>query len=190
MEHRQTQYLERECASFNSGSLWAPLFCLVSLEHLDDGANGLPHLSHGELDLGQGTHIGHKGIDGQGSSLHLGHKTRELRAALDAAEGRALPRAAGDELERPRVDLAPGTGDADDGRLTPALVATLQCRAHQLDVADTLEAEVDPTVGHLDDDILNWLVEVEGPVTTVHAPVPVAGLFAASVAGLVTHSDV
>ena len=41
-------------------------------------------------------------------------------AAPGAAEGRALPDAAGDELERPCGDLLAGAGDPDDNRLAPA----------------------------------------------------------------------
>jgi hypothetical protein len=35
---------------------------------------------------------------------------------------------------------------------------------------------------------LNWLAKVEGPETTVHAPVPMLGALAANVAGVVVHS--
>jgi hypothetical protein len=39
---------------------------------------------------------------------------RHVGAAARAAEGAALPDAAGDELERPRADLLARAGDADD----------------------------------------------------------------------------
>src|SRR6185312_11406341 len=45
---------------------------------------------------------------------------RHVGAATGAAEGRAHPFAAGDELERPGGDLLPGARDADDHRLAPA----------------------------------------------------------------------
>src|SRR5690606_6783586 len=85
---------------------------------------------------------------------------RQLAAALDAAEGAAAPDAARDELERPRADLLPRAGDADDRRLAPALVAALERRAHEVDVADRFERVVDSAVRHVDDDLLNRLVVV------------------------------
>ena len=45
---------------------------------------------------------------------------RHVGAPARAAERGALPHAAGHELERPRADLLPGAGDADDGRDAPA----------------------------------------------------------------------
>lgn len=46
---------------------------------------------------------------------------RQVRLALDAAKGRALPLAARDELEWPRADFLACRSDANDGRNTPAL---------------------------------------------------------------------
>src|SRR5574337_1175282 len=46
----------------------------------------------------------------------------QLRAALDAAECRAAPDPAGDQLEWPRADFLPGARHADDDRFAPALV--------------------------------------------------------------------
>ena len=45
----------------------------------------------------------------------------------------------------------PGAGDADDHRDAPAAVAALERLAHQLDVADALEAVVGAAVGELDE---------------------------------------
>src|SRR5262249_19602455 len=52
------------------------------------------------------------------------------------------PHPSGDELERSGRDLLSGAGDADDHALTPAAVAGLERRAHQLDVADAFEGVV------------------------------------------------
>src|SRR3981081_2159678 len=83
------------------------------------------------------------------------HEARQLRAALDAAERRAAPDAAGDQLERARMDLLARARDADDRRLAPALVAALEGRAHDVDVAYAFQGVVAPAVGHGDDDLLN-----------------------------------
>src|SRR5258708_3345722 len=64
---------------------------------------------------------------------------RHVGAAARAAERRALPDAAGDELEWPRRDLLAGAGDADDDRDAPALVAAFQRLAHQRGGADAFE---------------------------------------------------
>src|SRR5690606_13746224 len=76
---------------------------------------------------------------------------RHVAAALGAAEGRALPDAAGDELERAGADLLARPRDADDHRGAPALVAALERLAHHLDVADALEREVGAAAGEVDD---------------------------------------
>src|SRR5690606_15247924 len=84
----------------------------------------------------------------------------QFGATLDAAEGAAAPDATGDQLERTGADLLPRAGDADDHRLAPALVRTLQRGAHQLHVAHAFEAVVHATIGHLDDDLLDRLVVI------------------------------
>src|SRR6266851_4672502 len=76
---------------------------------------------------------------------------RHVGAAARAAEGRALPDAAGDELERPRRDLLAGAGDADDDRDAPALVAAFQRLAHQRGVADAFEAVIGAALGQVDE---------------------------------------
>ena len=53
-----------------------------------------------------------------------------------------------------------GTGHADDHRLAPAAVRAFQRRAHHLDVANALKAVINAPLGHLDDDLLDWLVKV------------------------------
>ena len=79
----------------------------------------------------------------------LGH----VGAAARAAKGRAFPLAAGDELERTGTDLGAGFGHADDDAAAPALVGALQRLAHDLGVADALEAVVGAAVGELHDGI-------------------------------------
>ena len=63
-------------------------------------------------------------------------------------------------MERPGADFLAGTGDTDDHRLAPALVAAFQRGAHQLHVADALEGVVDAAIGQFDDDVLDRLVVV------------------------------
>src|SRR5688572_11642053 len=72
---------------------------------------------------------------------------RHVASPARAAEGGALPDAAGDELEGPRADLLPGARHADDRRDAPAAVAALQGLAHHVDVADALEAVVRAAAG-------------------------------------------
>src|SRR3954465_7579464 len=75
---------------------------------------------------------------------------RDVGAAARAAERGAPPDPSGDELERTRLDLLAGPGDADDRGDAPAPVAALERLAHELDVADALEAVVGAALGDLD----------------------------------------
>ncbi len=81
---------------------------------------------------------------------------------LDAAEGRAQPAPAGDQLERPGADFLPRACHADDHALTPAAVRAFQRGTHHIHVADALEAVVHAPGRHVDDDLLDGLVVVLG----------------------------
>src|ERR1700704_427614 len=74
---------------------------------------------------------------------------RHIAPALGAAEGGAFPYAAGDELERARLDFLARARDADDHRHAPALVAALERLAHHVDVADAFEAVVGAALGQV-----------------------------------------
>src|ERR1700691_311360 len=73
-----------------------------------------------------------------------------LRAAATATEGRALPAAASDELERAGRDLLPRGRHSDDRRYAPAAMAALERLAHELRTAHALEAVVGTAAGELD----------------------------------------
>src|ERR1700761_6242597 len=72
---------------------------------------------------------------------------RHIAAAARAAEGGAFPDTAGDELERPRLDLLPRAGHADDHRHAPAAVAAFERLAHHIDIADAFEAVIGAAIG-------------------------------------------
>ncbi|MNZ79637.1 hypothetical protein D3C78_982470 [compost metagenome] len=86
----------------------------------------------------------------------------KFRAALDPAKRAAAPDAPGHQLERAGADFLARTGDTDDDRFAPALVAALQSSSHQLDVADTFKRIVHATIGELDNHVLDGLVIVLG----------------------------
>ncbi len=75
---------------------------------------------------------------------------RNVRAPACPAEGRAAPRPAGDQLERPGRNFLTGTGDADDDAFAPTLVTAFQCLTHNGGVADALERIIGPATGQLD----------------------------------------
>jgi hypothetical protein len=79
----------------------------------------------------------------------------QLAAALNPAECRAAPHSSGNQLEWPGVDLLPSRCDTDDHRLPPTSMATLQCGAHGIDVADAFERIVHAAISHVDDNLLN-----------------------------------
>src|SRR5580765_7718553 len=61
-------------------------------------------------------------------------------AASGAAEGRSLPHAPSDQLERTRRDLLPCPGDTDDHAHAPPLMTAFERLTHGLYVADAFEA--------------------------------------------------
>src|SRR5690606_36767790 len=87
------------------------------------------------VDVFQAHGTGNEGIQRNLALLRLFHVARQLGPTLLAAEGTAASDPTGDQLEWSSADFLAGTGHADDVRLAPALVAALQCRPLQLDVA-------------------------------------------------------
>src|SRR5699024_4833879 len=79
----------------------------------------------------------------------------QFGAPLDATKGGTAPYATGHQLERARLNGFPGTGYTDDGRFTPALVAALECRAHDFGIADAFEGVIHAAIGHVDNNLLN-----------------------------------
>src|SRR5262245_53400703 len=67
---------------------------------------------------------------------------RHVGAAARAAKGRALPDAAGDQLEWAGCDLRAGRRDTDDDGLTPAAMAGFERLTHDGDVAGAVEGIV------------------------------------------------
>src|ERR1700722_7807465 len=72
---------------------------------------------------------------------------RHVAATARAAEGGSLPDAAGHELERPRLDLLPSAGNADDDGDAPAAMAAFEPLAHDLDITDAFEAVIGAAIG-------------------------------------------
>src|SRR5881409_3273537 len=89
------------------------------------------------IDSLQRKRVGDHGIDLDFAGQISFDVTGKLRTPLDTAKR-------GAELKRPRADLFSGCGDADDDRLSPPLVATLERRPHGFDVADTFERVIHP----------------------------------------------
>ncbi|KAJ8550484.1 hypothetical protein ON010_g10585 [Phytophthora cinnamomi] len=97
--------------------------------------------------------------------LHvLVHKRGHTVAALEATEGAASPATARHELERTSGQLHARSGNADDARLAPALVAALKRSAHGLRATDTLERVVQAAeallLRHLNEHLLERTVGV------------------------------
>lgn len=129
---------------------------------VDDGADALALVHQFErlVDLLQRHGVGDEVIEAE-FTLHVAlHIARQFAATANPAEGATAPDPAGHQLERTGADLLTRSGDADDDRLAPTLVAALQRCTHHLDVADALEGEVDAAVGQLDDHLLNRFVVI------------------------------
>src|SRR5699024_3360229 len=131
---------------------------------MQNGTNALAGIEQleGLVDSGKRHFVGDELVD-LDLAIHVALDIAgQLAAALDAAESRAAPHPAGNELERPGRDFLAGTGHADNDRLAPALVAALQRLAHDVDVADALERVIDAAVGQVDDDLLDGVIVVFG----------------------------
>src|SRR6185437_4572415 len=127
--------------------------CLSSQELLaserHDGADRLAPMHEIEciVDLFERHHVGDEIVDVD-FLVHVPvDDLGNVGAAACAAERGALPHPAGHELEGPGLDLLSRPGDPDDHRYAPAAVAAFQGLAHEIDVADALEAVVRPAVG-------------------------------------------
>src|SRR5262245_37891688 len=93
-----------------------------SSSEVDDRADrlALVHQVEGFIDV-----LDAHGVRDEGRQLDLVahrllHHAGQLAATLHATESRALPGAAGDQLERTGGDLLPGARHADDDGLAPA----------------------------------------------------------------------
>src|SRR5579862_626914 len=67
---------------------------------------------------------------------------RHIGAAAGAAECGSLPDPSSHQLKRAGTDLGAGRSHADDDALAPAAMTALERLAHQLYVADALEAVI------------------------------------------------
>src|SRR5688572_4040714 len=134
----------------------------TSYSKADHGADRLAGVHQFErlVDAFQRQFVGDERIEVDLAAHRLLDQARQLRAALDAAEGRTAPHASGHQLEWPGADFLSRAGDTDDHRLAPALVAALQRRTHHIDVADAFEAEVDAAIGEFDDHVLDRFVVI------------------------------
>src|SRR5687768_7712350 len=104
----------------------------TSISEADHGTDRLAGMYQLErlVDAFQRQFVGDERIQVDLAAHRLLDHARQLRAALDATEGRTAPHASGHQLEWPGADFLSRAGDTDDHRLAPALVAALQRRTH------------------------------------------------------------
>src|SRR6478736_4169682 len=126
----------------------------------DDRADNLAFMHQIErfVDLVQWQRLGDEFVDLEIAGKITVHIAGQLRATLHAAERRAAPDPAGDELEWTRRNFLSRAGNTDDRRFAPALVAALERGAHDVDIAYALERKIHAAVGQVDDDLLDRLV--------------------------------
>src|SRR3546814_20553108 len=75
----------------------------------------------------------------------------DVGASPGAAEGSALPDAAGAELERACGDFLAGFGDADEDALAPAAMAAFERGPHHLGIPRRVDAIIASPVGQIAD---------------------------------------
>src|SRR5690625_3522902 len=122
----------------------------------------LQHQVKRPVDLLQPHGVGNKGLQFDLALHGIFHHARQLAAALHATKSGTLPGPPGDQLERTGGNFLPGTGHADDHRLTPATESTLQRCPHHLDVADAFKGVIHSPASHLDDHFLDRLIVIFG----------------------------
>src|SRR5882757_7817095 len=128
----------------------SPLNLTLERDHRADRL-ALVHQIEGIVDLLNRHHVSDEIIDVD-LLVHVPvDDARHLGAATNAAECRAAPVASGDQLERPGADFLARARDADNDRRAPATMTTLEGLAHQVHVANTLEAVVGAAVRQLDE---------------------------------------
>jgi len=136
------------------------MVCLVALAHVDDAADAVTglHVLEGGVDLVERLSVGDELIDLELASHVVVNEVGKLGTALDTTEGTSLPDATSDELERSSGNLLSSSGNTNDDTLTPALVASLESRSHNVDVTSAVEGVVTTTISHFDELLLNGLV--------------------------------
>src|SRR5262249_33744312 len=110
----------------------------------DDASDALALVHHLEslVDVGQWHGVRDHRVDFD-LALHVPvDDFRHVGAPARAAEGRSLPDAPGDQLERTRRDLRAGRRDTDDDGLAPAAMAGFERLTHDGDVAGAVEGIV------------------------------------------------
>lgn len=78
---------------------------------------------------------------------------------LHAAKCAAAPYSTSHQLEWTGRDFLTCARNTNDDGFAPTFVTAFQRLAHHVHVADTFEREVDAAVSHLDDNVLNRLIE-------------------------------
>src|SRR3954447_16090073 len=112
------------------------------INHHAADALALVHQVEALVDVGERHRVGDHWID-LDLAVHVPvDDLRDVGAASRAAERRALPHAAGDELEGARGDLRAGRRNPDDDRLAPAAMARFQGLAHHRHIAGAVEGVV------------------------------------------------
>src|SRR6516225_6709486 len=78
------------------------------------------------------------------------HDLRHIGTSPRAPEFGSLPHASGHELEWTRLDFLTGAGDSDDHRDSPTAMAAFEGLAHNVHIADALEAVIGAATRQLD----------------------------------------
>ena len=95
------------------------------------------------------------GIDAEVHAHPFVNHAGQLAPTQNTAKGRPAPAAPRDKLKRSGRDFLTRAGHADHRAFAPALMAGLERRAHQLDIAHGLKRLVEPAVRHLDEHLMD-----------------------------------
>jgi len=116
------------------------------------------HDFKGLVDLGQSLAVSDEFINLECAFEIILDKGGQFASSLDATESGSSPYATGDELEWSSGNFLSGSGNTDDDALAPALMASFEGSAHNLDVTGTIESVVAAAIRHFDEVFLDGFV--------------------------------
>src|SRR5215469_6822294 len=117
----------------------------------DDAANGFARMHQVKplVDLVERELVGDQIVDVDFAFHVPVDNFRHVGAPTRTAKGGSFPDASGDELERSRRDFLARAGDADDDADPPTAMGAFERLAHDIDIADALEAVIGAAFGEI-----------------------------------------
>jgi len=133
------------------------LYSSFHSRHINNTANAVPsmHVTEPVIDLCQGSVVRDVFVNFDFAGEIVCNEARDLCPAFDTTKRGSAPGTTSHQLEGPSRDFLARSGNADNGRYTPSFMARFQCSAHHIDITSTIERIIQPSIGDLDEVLLN-----------------------------------